>query len=168
MAMTEHIRCAWGTSSLGSFMAAVSERGLVAFEFGDQRDALLNALRERFPGAAIEVDRDGLTDLVSRLADLVDHPATDLGIAIDPRGSEYEKKIWNLLRAIPIGETMTYGALAAKLGTRDPRDLTQAIAANTIAILIPCHRVVKKDGKISGYRWGVWRKRALLKRERQE
>jgi O-6-methylguanine DNA methyltransferase len=110
----KRIRYAWGESSVGEFTAAVSQRGLVAFEFADGRIAA-----------------------------------------------------WSLLREIPVGQTTNYGALAAKLGTRDARDVTEAILWNAIAILIPCHRVVKKDGSVSGYRWGFMRKRTLLERERQ-
>jgi AraC family transcriptional regulator of adaptative response/methylated-DNA-[protein]-cysteine methyltransferase len=81
------------------------------------------------------------------------------------RGTPYEIQVWNLLREIAVGETTSYGALAAKLGTRDARDVTVAISTNPIAILVPCHRVLKKNGSISGYRWGVRRKRTLLERE---
>jgi AraC family transcriptional regulator of adaptative response/methylated-DNA-[protein]-cysteine methyltransferase len=88
-------------------------------------------------------------------------------IALDPRGDDYQKTVWSIVQEIPAGETTTYGALAAKLGSRDARDVTAAIAANAIALLIPCHRVVKKDGSLSGYRWGTKRKRTLLERERR-
>jgi AraC family transcriptional regulator of adaptative response/methylated-DNA-[protein]-cysteine methyltransferase len=165
--MSECIRYAWGQSSLGEFIAAVSGRVLVAFEFADSRTAVLDALRTRLPDAIFEEDREGLSEFVGKLATLVDHPESDRGIALDPRGNDYQKQVWSLLRDIPAGQTTNYGALAAKLGTRDARDVTEAIASNGIAILIPCHRVVKKDGSLSGYRWGFRRKRALLERERQ-
>lgn len=165
--MTEQIRFTWGTSSLGDFIAAVSDAGLVAFEFADRGGPALDALRESLPEADITEDDAGLADIAARLAALIDHPESDPGIALDPRGSDYQKRVWSLLRRVPAGETTSYGALAAQLGTRDARDVTEAIASNPIAVLIPCHRVVKKDGSISGYRWGVRRKRALLDRERQ-
>lgn len=164
--MSETIHYAAGKSSLGDFVAAMSERGLVAFEFGE-RDTLVDALKERLPEASIEEDTPGLADIVGMLAVLVDDPHIDPGIAVDPRGTAYQKRVWELLCEIPAGETTSYGALAAKLGTRDARDVTEAIAANTIAILIPCHRVVKKDGSPSGYRWGFARKRTLLGREKR-
>jgi AraC family transcriptional regulator of adaptative response/methylated-DNA-[protein]-cysteine methyltransferase len=104
--------------------------------------------------------------MVGKLEHVVDHPQ-DPGIVLDMRGSDYQKQVWTMLRKVPAGETTNYGSLAAKLGTRDSRDVTEAIGSNAIAILIPCHRVVKKDGSISGYRWGVRRKRILLQRERQ-
>jgi AraC family transcriptional regulator of adaptative response/methylated-DNA-[protein]-cysteine methyltransferase len=161
--MMERIRYAWGKSSLGDFLAAVSDQGLVAFEF----DATLDALRMRFPDAIVEVDPGGLSGVIGTLGRLVDDPSHNPGIVLDPRGSDYQKRVWAMLRNIPAGETTYYGALAAKLGTRDAREVTEAIGSNTIAILVPCHRVLKKDGSISGYRWGVRRKRALLERERQ-
>jgi AraC family transcriptional regulator of adaptative response/methylated-DNA-[protein]-cysteine methyltransferase len=164
--MSERIRYAWGASSLGDFIAAISDRGLVAFEFADRGAAALETLRAEFPGALLEEDKEGLPGIIGRLETLVDHPGTDPGLALDPRGSDYQRQVWSLLREIPAGQTTTYGALAAKLGTRDARDVTEAIGSNAIAILIPCHRVVKKDGSLSGYRWGSRRKHALLERER--
>ncbi len=165
--MPERIRYAWGESSLGQVIVAASDEGLVAFEFADDRAVVLQALQVRHPDAVLVEDRDDLPRLVGKLAALVDHPEMDPGIALDPRGSDYQKQVWSLLRDVPAGQTTNYGALAARLGTRDARDVTEAIASNAIAILIPCHRVVKKDGSLSGYRWGFKRKRALLERERQ-
>jgi AraC family transcriptional regulator of adaptative response/methylated-DNA-[protein]-cysteine methyltransferase len=164
--MPERIRYAWGESSLGEFIAAVSERGLVAFEFADGRIAALEGLQARLPDVSLEEDREDLAELIGKLATLVDHPETDPGITLDARGSDYQKRVWSLVREIPAGQMTNYGALAAKLGTRDARDVTEAILSNPIAILVPCHRVVRKDGSLSGYRWGFARKRALLQRER--
>ncbi|MFV0296230.1 MAG: methylated-DNA--[protein]-cysteine S-methyltransferase [Hyphomicrobiaceae bacterium] len=164
--MKEFIRYTFGQSSLGDFIAAVSDIGLVAFEFADAQTDAVNALRNRFSEAAIEEDAALLSEMVRKLATLVDHPDRRLDIVLDMRGSDFERRVWALLREVPAGATTTYGAIAAKMGTpRDARDVTAAIAANSIAILIPCHRVVKKDGSLSGYRWGFKRKRALLSRE---
>lgn len=165
--MMEEIRFTWGRSSLGDFLAAVSGKGLVAFGFADRGGPALDALQESLPEATLLEDSTGLAGITDALATVVDHPEADPGITLDPRGSDYQKQVWSLLRRVPAGETTSYGALAAQLGTRDARDVTEAIASNPIAVLIPCHRVVKKDGSISGYRWGVRRKRALLDRERQ-
>lgn len=164
--MNDDIRYAWGESSLGDFIAALSRGGLVAFEFAD-RGSALDRLRERLPQAALREDTAGLGATVAALSRLVDHPDEATDIPLDPRGSDYEKRVWTLLREIPAGTTVSYGDIAAKMGTRDARDVTTAIAANGIAILVPCHRVLKKDGSLSGYRWGARRKRALLERERQ-
>ena len=164
--MTERIHYALGQSSLGDFIAAASDRGLVAFEFGESRTGLVQGLQARFADFLVEEDALGLSDVVARLTVVADHPDRDPGLALDLRGSEFQKRVWELLRRIPAGQTTTYGAIAAKMGTpRDARDVTEAIAANTIAILIPCHRVVRKDGSMSGYRWGFRRKRSLLARE---
>jgi AraC family transcriptional regulator, regulatory protein of adaptative response / methylated-DNA-[protein]-cysteine methyltransferase len=165
--MSERIRYTWGQSSLGDFIAAISDAGLVAFEFMKRSGGVPARLRERFPEAAIDLDEAGLADVVGKLAAVVERPDIDPGLRLDMRGSDYQKKVWGILRRIPSGQTINYGAIAAAMGTpRDARDVTDAIANNIIAILIPCHRVVKKDGSLSGYRWGARRKRALLARER--
>jgi AraC family transcriptional regulator of adaptative response/methylated-DNA-[protein]-cysteine methyltransferase len=164
--MHEILRHAWGTSSLGKFLVVASDKGVVAFEFGSGAAALEAALAERFPDADIIADPHALASVVAKLRMLVDAPASDPQLAIDLRGSPYELRVWSMLREIPAGQTTHYGALAAQLGTRDARDVTVAIGANPVAILVPCHRVIKKDGSISGYRWGVSRKRTLLERER--
>jgi AraC family transcriptional regulator of adaptative response/methylated-DNA-[protein]-cysteine methyltransferase len=176
--MPEHIRYAWGHSSLGGFLAAVSARGLVAFEFGKLGEfgelrasmpeaSMIASLRLRCPAAIVQEDSAGLSDTLARLAVVVDWPGDDPGLALDPRGSQRERQVWEMLRQIPAGQTTSYGDIATRLGTpRAAREVAEACAANAIAILIPCHRVVKKDGALSGYRWGVRRKRALLTRER--
>jgi AraC family transcriptional regulator of adaptative response/methylated-DNA-[protein]-cysteine methyltransferase len=163
--MREVIRCAWGTSSLGDFLVALSGKGLVAFEFSSERAAMEDSLRARLPEADVVSDPEEMTDVIGKMSRLVEQPGFDPRIPLDQRGTPFEILVWSMLSEIPMGETTNYGALAAKLGTRDARDVTEAIGANPIAILVPCHRVIKKDGSISGYRWGVRRKRALLERE---
>lgn len=158
---------AWGKSSLGDFIAAQSDRGLVAFEFATPGDKAVADLRQRFPDVALTEHPAALAETIAALTALVDHPERVPQIPLDPHGTEYEKQVWNLLRQIPAGTTTSYGEVAARMGTlRDARDATAAIAANRLAILIPCHRVVKKDGSLSGYRWGARRKRELLDREK--
>jgi AraC family transcriptional regulator of adaptative response/methylated-DNA-[protein]-cysteine methyltransferase len=164
--MRDIIRFAWGNSTLGDFLVAVSTKGLVAFEFANQRQAVEQALRARFQDADIVSDESGLAEIIGAMAQLVAQPGLAPDIPLDLRGTPYEIGVWQMLRDIPMGETTHYGALAARLGTRDARDVTKAIAANPIAILVPCHRVLRKDGSISGYRWGVYRKKALLQREK--
>ncbi len=166
--MSETIRYAWGQSSLGPFLAACSDRGLVAFEFAAESAAAVEALRTRCAGAKAVEDEAGLADTVECLADAVDAPHGDPGLALDMRGSEYEKRVWNALREVPAGRTASYGDIAVRLGAPgDSREVAEACAANAIAILVPRHRVVKKDGSLSGYRWGFWRKRALIAREQR-
>jgi AraC family transcriptional regulator, regulatory protein of adaptative response / methylated-DNA-[protein]-cysteine methyltransferase len=125
-----------------------------------------DALRVRFPEADVIDGQEGLTDVLKKVNRAIEEPGFDPAVPLDLRGTPYEVEVWSMLRAIAAGETTNYGALAAKLGTRDARDVTEAIARNPIAVLVPCHRVVKKDGSISGYRWGVKRKRELLDREK--
>ena len=159
---------ACGKSSLGDFIVAQSDRGLVAFEFASADGNAIKQLQARFPNVVLTEQPAAMAETIAALARLVDHPDQDPGIALDIRGTAYEKKVWGLLRQIPPGTTTSYGAVAAQMGTRDARDVTTAIANNTLAILIPCHRVVKEDGSLSGYRWGSTRKRALIERERKE
>lgn len=165
--MTEHIRYAVGHSSLGEFLVASSEHGLVVFEFVDEKGRRVERLRERFPDAKVAEDAAGLQDILATLSEAVDHPERPCPLPLDIRGTDFQKRVWEILRRIPAGETTHYGAVAAELGSNDARDTTDAIANNPIAVLIPCHRVIKKDGSLSGYRGGVRRKRALLSREQQ-
>jgi AraC family transcriptional regulator of adaptative response/methylated-DNA-[protein]-cysteine methyltransferase len=165
LASMEYIRYAWGKSSLGDFLSAWGDDGLVTFEFANQNSDALKQLDEAFPKALLMEDNVGLAEANAKLAYLVDHPTEPSGIELDMRGSDFQKRVWNLLRAIPAGTTVSYGDIAARMGTRDAREVASAIASNRIAILVPCHRVIKKDGSISGYRWGVGRKRVLLDRE---
>jgi AraC family transcriptional regulator, regulatory protein of adaptative response / methylated-DNA-[protein]-cysteine methyltransferase len=165
--MREIIRFAWGISSLGDFVVATSDKGIVALEFSSSRTAMEDALRIRFPDAKLERSQEKLAEVMVAVAGVIDDPSADCDLPLDLRGTSYEMKAWHMLREIPAGETTSYGALAAELGTRDAREVTAAIASNPIAVIVPCHRVIKKDGSISGYRWGVTRKRALLAREQQ-
>jgi AraC family transcriptional regulator, regulatory protein of adaptative response / methylated-DNA-[protein]-cysteine methyltransferase len=164
--MREVIRFAWGSSSLGDFMVAVSEAGLVALEFGSDHKLTENALRSRFPDAEVVGRQAELADTLKKIARAIEEPGHDPALPLDMRGTPYQIQVWSMLRAVRVGKTISYGALAAKLGTRDARDVTEAIASNPIAVLVPCHRVIKKDGSISGYRWGVKHKRELLAREK--
>jgi AraC family transcriptional regulator, regulatory protein of adaptative response / methylated-DNA-[protein]-cysteine methyltransferase len=165
--MHEVIHFAWGTSSLGDFMVAMSDKGLVALEFSANHSATEDALRIRFPEADVIHSQGGLADILEKVARTLEAPGFDPAIPLDLRGTPYEIEVWSILRTIPAGEMTSYGALAAKLGTRDAREVTEAITCNPIAVLVPCHRVVKKDFSISGYRWGVKRKRELLAREQR-
>jgi AraC family transcriptional regulator, regulatory protein of adaptative response / methylated-DNA-[protein]-cysteine methyltransferase len=164
--MREIIRYAFGKTSVGDVMVAVSNRGVVALEFVDDREIAEESLRSRDPNAEVVPDQMRLFLLIARINRIVDWPEDVSDIPLDLIGTSYEIEVWNLLRQIAVGETTSYGALAAKLGAPDARDVTVAISKNPIAILIPCPRVLKKNGSISGYRWGVDRKRALLEREK--
>lgn len=165
--MREIIRFAWGISTLGDVMVAMSDRGLVAVDFSSNHSATEEALRVRFPEADFIASPQDLSDVLDRVKRAIEEPGFDPAVPLDLRGTPYEVEVWSMLRAIPPGTTTNYGALAARLGTRDARGVTEAIASNPIAVLVPCHRVVKKDGSISGYRWGFKRKRELLAREQR-
>jgi AraC family transcriptional regulator of adaptative response/methylated-DNA-[protein]-cysteine methyltransferase len=164
--MKETIRYAWGTSSLGEFIAASSECGLVALEFGKREGSLASALQSRFPEAELVEDYPSLRESVEKATRLIEQPAAGADVPVDMRGSDFERQVWAALQEIPTGRTISYVELACRLGgPRLAQEVGEACAANTIAVVIPCHRVLKKNGGISGYRWGAWRKRALLERE---
>jgi AraC family transcriptional regulator of adaptative response/methylated-DNA-[protein]-cysteine methyltransferase len=167
--MKEVVRYAWESSSLGELLAAVTSKGLVAVELGSDRSFMLNALRARLPQADLIESPSELRDVLNEIVRAIEDPArhSQFHVPLDLRGTPYEIQVWSMLRSIPGGETTSYGSLAAKMGTRDAREITKAIAANPIAVLVPCHRVIKTDGSISGYRWGVARKRELLAREQR-
>lgn len=166
--MAETIRYAQGDSSLGGIVAAISARGLALLAFADGRDDLLEGLRTRFPEADLVEDAAALQEALARLARLIEHPDTRLDLPLDLRGTEFERRVWNALREIPPGQTVSYGDVAVRIGSpREAREVAEACAGNMLAVVVPCHRVVKKDGRISGYRWGVKRRRALIAREQQ-
>ena len=164
--MAKTIHYANGQSSLGPLVVATSDRGLVLLEFGAMDEAKKQALQARFPDARIVEDSAALGETLRLAAELVDHPENSSDLALDLQGSDFELRVWKALREIPAGTTASYGEIAARLGSpREAREVAEACAANILAIAVPCHRVVKKDGSISGYRWGVARKRTLLARE---
>ncbi len=165
----ETIRHATGTSSLGQVLVAATERGVCAIFIGDDPAALEADLRSRFPRAALAAADAGFDDWVKRVIDLVEAPREGLSLPLDIQGTAFQRRVWEALRAIPPGETISYGALAERLGQRSAvRAVASACGANKVAIAVPCHRVVGADGALTGYRWGVARKRALLDREREQ
>ena len=159
------IHYAEGESSLGRFVAARSDRGLAMVEFASV-DAAHGHLRERFPHVELKEDQAAMRETLAKIAGLIEHPETGHDFVLDMHGSEFEQRVWAALGDIPAGQTVNYGEIAARIGsTREAREVAEACAANVLAVVVPCHRVVKKDGSISGYRWGFKRKRALLERE---
>jgi AraC family transcriptional regulator of adaptative response/methylated-DNA-[protein]-cysteine methyltransferase len=160
------IRFAVGECSLGSILVARSERGVCAVMFGDDPDALTRELQDQFPRAnLIGGDRE-FERLVARVVALVELPGQKVDIPLDIRGTAFQQRVWQALRRIPPGKTASYCELARRIGAPgSARAVAQACAANRIAVAIPCHRVVRIDGALSGYRWGVKRKQALLERE---
>ena len=162
----EKIRFAYGTFSLGRLLVAVSDRSVAAILIGDSPDALRRELAGAFPQAEIIHDEAGLEPVVERVSAYLDTPKGELGLPLALRGSPVERAVWEALRAVPYGRTISYGEIARALSLpATAQEIGAACAANLLAIAIPCHRVVKADGSISGYRWGVQRKRRLIARE---
>jgi AraC family transcriptional regulator of adaptative response/methylated-DNA-[protein]-cysteine methyltransferase len=160
------IRFAIGECSLGSILVASSERGVCAILLGDDPDALARDLQDRFPQARLIGGDAEFETLVAKVVGFVEAPALGLDLPLDVRGTAFQQRVWRALREIPAGKTVSYADIAGRIGApKSVRAVAQACAANAIAVAIPCHRVVRNDGALSGYRWGVARKRALLERE---
>jgi AraC family transcriptional regulator, regulatory protein of adaptative response / methylated-DNA-[protein]-cysteine methyltransferase len=160
------IRFAVGECSLGSILVARSARGVCALSLGDDPDALVRALQDRFPKAELVGGDSEFEALVAQVVGLVDNPAAGLGLPLDMRGTAFQQRVWTALLAIPPGQTVSYAELARRIGMpQAARAVARACASNAIAVAIPCHRVIRQDGSVSGYRWGAERKRALLERE---
>jgi AraC family transcriptional regulator, regulatory protein of adaptative response / methylated-DNA-[protein]-cysteine methyltransferase len=155
-----------GRCSLGVILVASSDKGVCAILLGDESAPLLESLRERFPAAQLIEAPGSLARTVEKVAELVESPGIRLDVALDARGTDFQQRVWRALREIPVGATATYTDIASRIGSpKSVRAVAQACAANPIAVAIPCHRVVRSDGALSGYRWGVERKRTLLARE---
>jgi AraC family transcriptional regulator of adaptative response/methylated-DNA-[protein]-cysteine methyltransferase len=160
------IRFAVGECSLGSILVAATDKGVCAIEFGDDPDALVHALQDRFPKAQLVGGDRTFEQLVAKVVGFIEAPAQGLDLPLDIRGTAFQKRVWNAIRDIPAGTTASYADLARRIGLPSAsRAVAQACASNTLAVAIPCHRVVRRDGGLSGYRWGVERKEALLTRE---
>jgi AraC family transcriptional regulator, regulatory protein of adaptative response / methylated-DNA-[protein]-cysteine methyltransferase len=160
------IRYAVSRCSLGAILVAASDKGVCAILLGDQPAPLVQNLQERFPASRL-VAADGKLDrLVAKVIKFVAAPKVRLDVPLDARGTEFQQRVWLALQDIPAGSTASYTDIASRIGApKSVRAVAQACAANAIAVAIPCHRVVRNDGALSGYRWGVERKRALLARE---
>ena len=162
------IRFAVGQCSLGAILVAQSERGICAILLGDDPEVLVRDLEDRFPNAALIGGDAGFEDLVAKVVGFVEAPGLGLDLPLDVRGTAFQERVWQALRDIPAGRTVSYSELAEAIGAPGAvRAVAGACAANKIAVAIPCHRVVRNDGGLSGYRWGVERKRALIEREKR-
>lgn len=162
------LRFAVGTSSLGAILVAASDKGIASILLGDDPQALVRDLEDRFPKAElIGGDRD-FEDVVAKVIALIEAPGQDFDLPLDVRGTAFQHRVWQALREIPAGTTASYAEIAERIGMpKAVRAVAAACAANRLAVAIPCHRVVRNDGALSGYRWGVERKRALIAREAQ-
>jgi AraC family transcriptional regulator of adaptative response/methylated-DNA-[protein]-cysteine methyltransferase len=161
------IRFAVGECSLGSILVASSERGICAILLGDDPDALARRLQDEFPKAELIGGDADFERTVARVVGFVETPSLGLELPLDVRGTAFQERVWEALRGLPAGTTASYTEIARRIGApRAVRAVAQACAANRLAVAIPCHRVVRTDGALSGYRWGVHRKAALLAAER--
>lgn len=162
----EEIKFAVGQTSLGAILVASSKKGVAAILLGDDADKLVRDLQDRFPKASlVGADRE-YEALVARVVGFVEAPEIGLDLPLDVRGTAFQQRVWQALQEIPVGATVSYAEIAQRIGSpKSVRAVAGACAANNLAVAIPCHRVVRHDGSVSGYAWGVERKRALLGRE---
>lgn len=161
------IRFAIAQCSLGALLVAESERGICAISLGDDPELLLRELQDRFQAAELIGADPGFNQRVAQVVALVETPSAGLALPLDIRGTAFQQRVWEILRSIPAGQTVTYTEIAQRMGQpRAVRAVARACATNALAVAIPCHRVVRQDGDLAGYRWGLDRKRSLLERER--
>ncbi|HXQ51849.1 MAG TPA: bifunctional DNA-binding transcriptional regulator/O6-methylguanine-DNA methyltransferase Ada [Stellaceae bacterium] len=160
------IRFAVGECSLGSILVAATEKGVCAIALGDDPDALVRTLQDRFAKATLAGGDKSFEQWVAKVVGMVEAPRLGLDLPLDVRGTAFQERVWQALRQVPPGTTTTYTELAQRIGAPTAvRAVAHACASNPIAVAIPCHRVVRRDGDLAGYRWGIERKRALLARE---
>jgi len=164
----ETIRHAIAETSLGRILVAATERGVCAIQFGEEPDQLEAWLRRRFPNATLTGPDDGFAATLKAVVEIVERPGHDHGLPLEIRGTAFQERVWQALLAIPAGATASYAGIAAAIGQPTAaRGVASACAANAIGVAVPCHRVIRGDGSLAGYRWGVDRKAALLARERK-
>ncbi len=155
-----------GECSLGSILVAQSNKGVCSILIGDDPALLVRDVQDRFPKANLIGNELGYEDLVAKVVGLIEKPGVGCDLPLDIRGTAFQRRVWRALQQIPPGSTATYSDIARKIGLpKAVRAVAQACGANALAVAIPCHRVIRNDGSLSGYRWGVERKRALLARE---
>lgn len=163
------IQFAVAQCSLGALLIAQSERGVCAITLGDDPDELVRKLQDQFPKAELLGGDASFEHLVAQVVGFIETPAIGLNLPLDIRGTAFQERVWRALREIPAGTTVTYSELAQRIGApTSVRAVAGACAANRIAVAIPCHRIIRRDGDLTGYRWGIERKRQLLQRESQQ
>ncbi len=162
----ETIRFALGQCSLGAILVAATAKGVCRIHLGDDPEALLRDCEDQFAHADLVGGDEAFERLVARAIALIEEPARGHDLPLDVRGTAFQQRVWQALSEIPAGSTETYAAVAARIGAPGAaRAVARACAANPLAVAVPCHRVVRRDGELAGYRWGVERKAALLERE---
>jgi AraC family transcriptional regulator, regulatory protein of adaptative response / methylated-DNA-[protein]-cysteine methyltransferase len=155
-----------GSCTLGLVLVASTPQGICAILLGSDEKALVGQLRSIFPQAALQKESKELDDVLNRVVQFIERPTATFALLLDIGGTAFQKRVWKALREIPAGQTATYKELALKLDATT-QEIGEACAANTLAVVIPCHRVIRSDGRLAGYRWGVNRKRLLLQREQE-
>jgi AraC family transcriptional regulator, regulatory protein of adaptative response / methylated-DNA-[protein]-cysteine methyltransferase len=155
-----------GSCTLGLVLVASTPQGICAILLGSDEKALVGQLRSIFPQAALQKESKELDDVLNRVVQFIERPTATFALLLDIGGTAFQKRVWKALREIPAGQTATYKELALKLDATT-QEIGEACAANTLAVVIPCHRVIRSDGGLAGYRWGVNRKRLLLQREQE-
>ena len=155
-----------GTCTLGLVLVASSSQGVCAILLGSKEASLVRQLRCIFPEATLEEQTNELDEMLNRVVQFIETPTAALVLPLETRGTPFQRQVWQALREIPPGQTATYQEIALKLGST-AQEIGEACAANTLAVVIPCHRVIRSDGGLAGYRWGVNRKRLLLQREQE-
>jgi AraC family transcriptional regulator of adaptative response/methylated-DNA-[protein]-cysteine methyltransferase len=154
-------------SAVGAVLIAATARGVCAVSLGEHAADLVASLRAEFSAAAVRRDTEGLRACAQAVAAFLGGASKTIEMPLDVRATAFQRKVWKLLQAIPYGETRTYGEIAQRAGKpRAVRAVARAIATNPVALLIPCHRAIRKSGELAGYRWGIERKAALLAQER--
>lgn len=162
------VRFAVGDSSIGAVLVAATEKGVCAILLGDDPEALIRDLQDRFAQAELVGADAAFEETVARVVGMIDAPDRSLDLPLDVRGTAFQQQVWDALRRIPPGRTASYLDIATAIGRPSAvRAVAQACGANALAVAIPCHRVVRTDGDLSGYRWGIERKRELIRRERE-
>jgi AraC family transcriptional regulator of adaptative response/methylated-DNA-[protein]-cysteine methyltransferase len=160
---------ALGICSLGNVLVAQSEKGICAILLGDEAEKLLQDLQDQFPQAALIGADPEFETVVAQVVGFIEAPQIGLDLPLDIRGTVFQQRVWQALKEIPVGTTVTYAEIAKRIGSpKAVRAVANACAANRLAVAIPCHRVVRTNGSLSGYRWGIDRKRALINREKKE
>jgi AraC family transcriptional regulator, regulatory protein of adaptative response / methylated-DNA-[protein]-cysteine methyltransferase len=162
----EKITFAVGQCSLGAILVAASAKGICAILMGEDPELLLQDLQTRFPKAELVGDDRTFAETIAQVVGLIERPAQDVHLPLDVRGTAFQHRVWDALRRIPSGQTRSYAEIAELIGQPNAvRAVAGACAANPLAVAVPCHRVVRTDGSLSGYRWGIERKKTLLERE---
>src|SRR5678816_4183737 len=164
--MNIHIHFDIGSSTLGRVLVAGNDNGICAIFMADRDNELISQMRERFPDAELSRDSARLARVLPRVIGFIELPIVELDLLLDLEGTDFQRRVWRALREIPSGTTASYADIARKINApKSVRAVAQACGANTLALAIPCQRVIRSDGALSGYRWGAMRKRALLERE---